>query len=674
MRTLAPCEHIAHLTPKRFSLEIDRMAKGSVADENGIPYNYLIVIDAGSKGSRAYVYYWLSSQYLLANNVLRVPDDHVQLLKRVELDPSDLPQVQTGSKWYKKIHPGISEFHENSAHIGPKYLNYLLKKVYDIIPIEQHYRTPIFLHATAGMRLLKPTEQQEILDNVCSYLQQETNFYLPDCPSHVNIIDGDVEGLFGWIALNYLTGTLAANRSSVGLLEMGGASIQISFEPNEKETKEHYNQLINLKLATMGQEVANLRYNVYSDSFLGYGLSQMRLKYLRGLARKLEDGKEYVEDPCLAAKRRQTVELDGLEVEVRGTGNYGQCNENVYSLIANKCGDKQEVSSCLLSNTNPDFNLNSDNFYGVSGYWDTISKLLSYSDKEEDYGKIYAYDKMVQETEKICSLNWNELKDYKDLKKSELEELCFKSTYLMNLLHNGFGLNHTRSQFTVNDNVNGSAFTWTLGRAVLYASDESLIEVQNYVHDEVDDGKRDKVGYSRNSAPGVFVRGSEVDGVPPRPVYEVFDTYEEPGFLRDLKEGEDYENDDVVEEIDHKSIFKAHSWIVVLIVMVGLISVVSNKSRVLRLINEIVLFVVSLVRKYIQGRVGGIHWPYVTRNRYKRARSMDLGTSEVELSEMDVTEPEDPEFDLGVEDDDVLSGYEDFDLSEDSDDGIERAV
>ncbi|KAH3670408.1 hypothetical protein OGAPHI_000923 [Ogataea philodendri] len=648
------------------------MPIGEIVDANGIPYNYLVVVDAGSKGSRAYVYYWTSTQYLLANNQLQVADNSVRLLSRVEEDPSDLPSIQTGEKWYKKLKPGISEFRENSAHIGPKYLVYLLKKVHDIIPIEQHYRTPIFVHATAGMRLLMPNEQNEILQNICEYLQRESSLYIPDCQSHVNVIDGDVEGLYGWIALNYLTGSFSKRKQTAGLLDMGGASTQISFEPNEKEQKEHSNQLINLKLATLGQQTPDLAYNVHSNSFLGYGFSQIRLKFLRTLETKVDQEKEYLLDPCFPAKRHQTLELDGIEKHVEGTGNYEECSEKIYQLIANKCVNHEDVSACLLSDQLPEFSFSDSHFYGVSGYWDTISKLLSYNQNEEDYGKIYAYDQMAQATQKVCSSSWKVLKEYKGMSKQELEELCFKSTYLTTLLHNGFGLNKNQSDFHVNDKVNGSAFTWTLGRAVLYASDESLIEVQNFANDFVDNGKRSKVGYSHNSAPGVFVRGSENDGVPLRPAFERFESYEPPGFLKDMKQGLNYDGD-VAGEIDHKPFAKEHPWVIVAIVFFVLILGMVNKSRILRLVSELVHFVTSVTQRCVYGRKGPIHWPFVTRRWYKRARSMDLDLGPVELDQIDPVDHEEEDFDWDVEDGDVLSGYEDFELSEESDDGIEHA-
>ncbi|ODV85846.1 hypothetical protein CANARDRAFT_27928 [[Candida] arabinofermentans NRRL YB-2248] len=653
---------------------------GAIKNDDGIPYNYIIIIDAGSKGSRAYIYNWLSTEYMLANGKLEGVYKHgmnLELVKRIDVshttaetvsnddnhsesnDDSDvsktkvmhLPEVSTGKKWYKKINPGISEFNEDSSRIGQTYLNFLLKKVYEVIPIQQHYRTPIFLHATAGMRLLQPNEQDEILNNICYYLQKETNFYLPDCQSHINIIDGDIEGLYGWIALNYLTGTISASKQSVGLLEMGGASTQISFQPNKAEMDEHSNQLIRLQLSSLGVEEPDLNYDIFSTSLLGYGISQIHLKYLDSL-NNVTESSNVLRDPCSPKGYTETITLEEKEYQVVGDGDYDKCNDFIYPLVVkgqDKCdaGNRQEVSNCLLPESIPSFSFEVDNFYGVSGYWDTISKLLDIGDNDqfEEYGKIYAYDEIETEAKKICSQDWQALKSYKSLKEDELSGLCFKSLYLLNLLHNGLGLDKNagdRNKFQVNDKVNGSEFTWTLGRALLYASDESSIEYYNYVnnHDGNSVVKYPKVGYFHNSSPGLFIRGSETDGIPLRPAFEIFDTYDPPGFLRFLDE----QADESTIVVGKKSFLKKHSSLFFISLIILAFFAMVHKSKVLRFFGEFAMFFVSMYKRFVKSeKAANIHWPIVTRKRYKRLRSLDLENRDIHLNDLYSVEEDDGE-------------------------------
>lgn len=75
------------------------------------------------------------------------------------------------------------------------------------IPQQQQSSTPLFLLATAGMRLLSHAQQQAILAAACAYTRDHTPFLLPECDAHFQVIDGITEGLYGWISINYLLGS-----------------------------------------------------------------------------------------------------------------------------------------------------------------------------------------------------------------------------------------------------------------------------------------------------------------------------------------------------------------------------------------------------------------------------------------------------------------------------------
>ena len=94
--------------------------------------HYAIVVDAGSSGSRCFLYHWPDSS--------GAPD---QLLKITPLrDHKGEPLVQAAT-------PGMSSFgpkpEEAFEHIKP-----LMQFAADHIPSEQHKKTPLFILATAG--------------------------------------------------------------------------------------------------------------------------------------------------------------------------------------------------------------------------------------------------------------------------------------------------------------------------------------------------------------------------------------------------------------------------------------------------------------------------------------------------------------------------------------------
>ena len=101
---------------------------------------------------------------------------------------------------------GISTFGEKPDHVGPDHLEELFEKAREVIPSDVVEETPIFLLATAGMRLLPDSQRNKLLKEICSYTRSHTRFQLPDCDVHIQVIPGEVEGLYGWVAANYLLG------------------------------------------------------------------------------------------------------------------------------------------------------------------------------------------------------------------------------------------------------------------------------------------------------------------------------------------------------------------------------------------------------------------------------------------------------------------------------------
>jgi golgi apyrase len=105
------------------------------------------------------------------------------------------------------VHPGISTFASKPAAVGEEHLRPLLDYAMKHIPDQHQPSTPLFLLATAGMRLLTPSQQAEVLVSACDYARKHTPFLLPDCDAHFQVIDGKTEGLYGWISINYLLGS-----------------------------------------------------------------------------------------------------------------------------------------------------------------------------------------------------------------------------------------------------------------------------------------------------------------------------------------------------------------------------------------------------------------------------------------------------------------------------------
>lgn len=81
-------------------------------------------------------------------------------------------------------------------------------------------------------------------------------------PDWARVISGEEEGVFGWVAVNNMAGTLLSTAAgTVGALDLGGASTQITFSPTTTSVLEDFYEL------KLGEKLVRL----YSHSFLGYG-------------------------------------------------------------------------------------------------------------------------------------------------------------------------------------------------------------------------------------------------------------------------------------------------------------------------------------------------------------------------------------------------------------------
>lgn len=548
-----------------------------IYDNDNIPFNYIIVIDAGSKGSRAHLYSYKSTLTHLQKNA-----------SNINLDEVSIPHLISEKHWHKKIKPSIEssilKYGLHNSYIDD-YLDHLIYKIYKIVPIEQHSRTPIFFHATAGLRAIDPILQSKILDRICYYLQTKTDFYLPDCSSHINILDGDIEGLYSWITLNYLftnKSALSNNNQTLGLLQLGGGSAQVCFQPSKDQIEKHSIQLLNLNL--------DKQYSLYSTSFLGYGLNQFHHDYLLYLIDKLKSSNESSSsslqststqkqysiptysffsnynnndvkliDPCLPQNFTNKVTFNDVSYTLQGSSDFNQCILNIYTII----GDNDEQcksllenfdsdnsiksSSCMLNSLMPQFDFQKDRFVAISGYWDTVTQLMEFTNQLDKLNKIdsnsiiYNPQIFIQTTEKICNSNFKSLLDYNNnnnnnlkLSNEEISNLCFKSTYISALLHSGYGLSQNLINdkdnvgLLLNDQINNTKFSWTLGRALLYAADESLREYNEFFKNGNEDTKisdSQNVGFYRNSAPSLFYHGSEQLDIPTRPKFQLLDEY-----------------------------------------------------------------------------------------------------------------------------------------------------
>ncbi|KAL8442902.1 hypothetical protein Emag_006187 [Eimeria magna] len=220
--------------------------------------DYGIVIDAGSHGSRVNIFKWAA----------RVYDPHNPLT-----GPVSLPRLSD----FRVYEPGIERAFED-PEAGKAQLQQMIRDASASlaasgVSASRWGEVPIYLKATAGMRTLGQEKRDSIMRHV------RDTFHDPGAnPFHfkndfARVISGEEEGVYGWVAVNSEKNLLGAPpEQTLGALDMGGSSSQITFSPFFTSILEDFNSV----------HLGNTSIQLYSHSFLGYGwadaLTRINLK------------------------------------------------------------------------------------------------------------------------------------------------------------------------------------------------------------------------------------------------------------------------------------------------------------------------------------------------------------------------------------------------------------
>ena len=451
---------------------------------------YGIVIDSGSSGSRIQIYKW--------------KDQKQELKSKDQAVLQSPPKIVQEKDWSKKITPGISSFNTRGkfSKIWLDHYSDLLKFAEGIIPPEKHSETPVFVLSTAGMRLLPEKTQKSILKQTCSSIKKNTNFYIPtkDCDNFVEIIDGSTEGIYGWLGLNYLMGQFNGYDStqdkiheSIGFMDMGGASTQIAFVPSSKDQiSKHADDLSKVTLRNINGETQT--WDLFVATWLGFGANEARKRFLNQLINlsivQEDNWNHEISDPCLPKGALLDYTYDKKKYKIKGVGNYEMCVKTIYPLLMKNmpCIDEP----CLFNGIHgPKLNFELDKFIGISEYWYTANDIFQ-------SGGEYNYKAFNTKVKEFCESNWDtillksEQGHYSNLEPEKfLKDACFKASWVMNILHEGFELprigfetddqgetekekdiTNVHVPFKSANSVDGGELSWTLGKILLFASSQ----------------------------------------------------------------------------------------------------------------------------------------------------------------------------------------------------------
>mgnify|MGYP004707139035 CR=1 FL=1 len=424
---------------------------------------HVIVVDAGSSGSRIHVYDFNKC--------------------------SDSSKPELLKEHFKMLKPGLSSFKEDFESAAESLIP-LLDFAKSVIPEEKQDCSPIVVKATAGLRMLGEKESSAILSYVETFMNTQYPFKLIS-ENPVSIMGGDQEGVFAWITTNFLLGNIGNGvnlEKTAAIFDLGGGSTQIVFEPILKDKKFVENEF-KYDLDFGFKE----KYQLYQYSHLGYGLNEGRNKIYNeiiinnlnnDIITKSDLTKDslltVLENPCLPPKGKLNdinVKLptgEAISVSFKNSNtekdSFLQCRAITEKIL-------KKDTQCL---TQP------CSFNGIH----QPSLVKEFKDTSDLYVFSFFYDKTVPFG---FPLNFN-LKDLRNFAEivcggtnswkeqfssmidtsllTDEAELCMELTFQFELLHTGYEIPLDRELKTCQQ-IDGNEIGWCLGVALEILNDDS---------------------------------------------------------------------------------------------------------------------------------------------------------------------------------------------------------
>ncbi|KAK9283098.1 hypothetical protein L1049_011328 [Liquidambar formosana] len=432
---------------------------------------FYVVLDCGSTGTRVYVYQ-ASIEHRKDGSLPITLRSFPEILRRKS-------GSQTGRAYNRmETEPGFDKLVHNVSGLKLA-IDPLLRWAKKQIPKHAHETTSLFLYATAGVRRLPSADSEWLLNNAWSILKKSPFLCQREW---VKTITGMEEAYYGWIALNYHKGTLGTmpKKETFGALDLGGSSLQVTFE-----SKEHVHNETSLNL-----RIGDVNRHLSAYSLSGYGLNDAFDKsvvhILKGLPQitnaDLVNGNIELKHPCLQSGYKEQYNCllcasnykeggspliggkklgkggkPGILVQLVGAPNWEECSAlakvavNLSEWSDLSPGIDCELQPCALNDNLP---RPFGRFYAMSGFF-VVYRFFNLTSEA-------ALDDVLEKGQEFCEKNWVVAKNSVP-PQPFIEQYCFRAPYIVSLLREG--LHITDGQVI----IGSGSITWTLGVALLEA-------------------------------------------------------------------------------------------------------------------------------------------------------------------------------------------------------------
>lgn len=361
-----------------------------------------------------------------------------------------------------KVRPGLSSYAGDPGRAAESVAE-LVEFARGKVPGEAQAGTEVRLMATAGLRMLEDDAAREKILEGCRKVLRGSGFRFRD--EWAAVISGRDEGIFAWVAANYALGTLGGDPlETTGIIELGGASAQVTFASSEPMPPEF------LRVLNFGENT----YSLYSNSFLHFGQnaayhSVQELLSSRVLKSSTESSQKNIFiDPC-SPKGYSHAEANfssgnlNLKVEkvpvAHADGNFSECRSAAVMMLQEE-KDKCQYQQCHLgSNFIPKLQgrfLATENFFYTSKFFKLgPTPILS------DFMLVGKY---------FCGEDFLTLKEkYQTLKAEDFSRYCFSSAYIVALLHDSLGIALDDNRLQYANQVGSTELEWALGAFIMHS-------------------------------------------------------------------------------------------------------------------------------------------------------------------------------------------------------------
>jgi len=344
-----------------------------------------------------------------------------------------------------------------------------------------------FVGGTAGFRALRdvqPERVEKILADVTAALKFGANMTQVEA----KVLDEDEEGVWGWLAANLAKKRLTDhNASSLGSLDWGGASAQITFELKAAQKEEDYVGGVQKELTLYGR-----KRRVLTASHLCYGQVEAIRRYHGALVAQAfqRDGvlpTEPLSAPCQPGQHVYDIKSENIfghactkiangdlaaalaEKKNLTFAFVGQADEDACQLSIKSQFDMDTCNSTWLGGhclAEGSFSAPPDqNFVAVSTYY-YLKQQLSL----DVLANAASFEKIVRRLCLADSLHAakNLLGNRQSFPDDVAEHACLRAKLMSALLTSGYGIRDWRRVDVVKD-VDGVEVGWPLGYALLHS-------------------------------------------------------------------------------------------------------------------------------------------------------------------------------------------------------------